>query len=101
MACILRDYIYPRPVVVRLGVVDRLRRPLGKMPWRTFEKIFETPARAAAAHEIGQKVPVSIVPRGPAGVAQRTRDVAAEAPRLGDEHDVGLRLFQRCLDLAQ
>jgi hypothetical protein len=98
---ILRDVVDPGAVVVRLGVVDRLRGPFGEIPRRPLQIIFQLLRRAAAAHVVAHEIAVAVVPRRPAGVAQRARDVPAETPRLGDQDHVVLHAFEGHLDLAQ
>ena len=95
------DHVDPRAVVVRLRVIHRLRRPLGKIPRRATQKILHAFRRPAAPHVVAHEIAVTIVPRRPTGVTQSPRDVPAKTPRLRDQNHVGLHALQRHLDIPQ
>ncbi|OQB94016.1 MAG: hypothetical protein BWX86_01570 [Verrucomicrobia bacterium ADurb.Bin122] len=86
---------------MRFRVVDRLRRPAGKIPRRALQKIFELSRSASASDVVAQTVSVTIIPRSPACLAQSARNVATETPWLGDEDHVMLYPLQLGLDLSQ
>ena len=96
-----RDLVEPAPIVVRLDVVDALRRPRRLVVETAVHEVAQPLGVAVATHVVGDEIAKPIVPKCKPARTQLPRDRTPETPRLRNQDQRRFDRLQRVLDLAQ